>query len=146
MKAQIETRIEIHASKQKVWEILMNFENYPTWNPFIRSITGLPQIGSRIEVKIQPVNSKSMIFKPIVLVNEEEKEFKWIGSLVVKGIFDGEHCFQLIDSQEGFVTFIHREKFNGLLVPFLRKMIHVTTKNSFEMMNIALKKVSEAQE
>ena len=38
MTKQIKTSIHINATKEKVWEILMDFEKYPEWNPFIKSI------------------------------------------------------------------------------------------------------------
>lgn len=28
------TRIEINAPIEKVWEVLLNFTDYPNWNPF----------------------------------------------------------------------------------------------------------------
>nr|WP_255305408.1 SRPBCC family protein [Acidithiobacillus ferrivorans] len=32
---QIETNIEITATPERVWSILMDFPAYPQWNPFI---------------------------------------------------------------------------------------------------------------
>lgn len=145
MKKEITTTILIQAKPVKIWQILMDFENYPTWNPFIIEISGNPQTGKSIQAKIQPSGSKPMIFKPIVLVNESEKEFKWNGKLLVKGLFDGEHCFQLIDNQNGSTTFIHSEKFSGILVPFLIKMLDTNTKNGFTLMNEAIKKRAESE-
>ena len=37
---QIETEIEIAASPERIWSILMDFSAYPEWNPFIRSLSG----------------------------------------------------------------------------------------------------------
>lgn len=144
MKKEITTTILIQAKPAKIWQILMDFENYPTWNPFIIEISGNPQTGKSIQAKIQPPGSKPMIFKPIVLMNESEKEFKWKGKLLFKGLFDGEHCFQLIDNQNGTTTFIHSEKFAGILVPFLKKMLDTNTKNGFTLMNEAIKKRAES--
>lgn len=145
MKKEITTTILIQAKPAKIWQILMVFENYRTWNPFIIEISGNPQTGKPIQAKIQPPRSKPMIFKPIILVNESEKEFKRKGKLLFKGLFDGEHCFQLIDNQNGTTTFIHSEKFAGILVPFLKKMLDTNTKNGFTLMNEAIKKSAESE-
>jgi hypothetical protein len=145
MKKEITTTILIQAKPAKIWQILMDFENYPTWNPFIIEISGNPKTGKSIQAKIQSPGSKLMIFKSIVLVNESKKEFKWKGKLLFRGLFDGEHCFQFIDNQYGSTTFIHSEKFAGILVPFLKKMLDTNTKNGFTLMNEAIKKRAESE-
>jgi hypothetical protein len=144
MAKEISTSIVINSSPSVIWEILMNFDNYPNWNPFILSISGNPKVGEQIEAKIQPPGAKAMIFKPLVLVNESEKEFKWLGKLWVKGLFDGEHRFQLIDNQNGTTTFIQSEKFKGILVPLLKKMLDQKTLKGFIGMNEALKLRAES--
>ncbi|MFM2360786.1 MAG: hypothetical protein RLY16_2779, partial [Bacteroidota bacterium] len=40
MAKEIKTTIEIHASPARVWEVLTNFDEYPNWNPFIKSLKG----------------------------------------------------------------------------------------------------------
>lgn len=45
MKKQIHSEILIHCSPKKVWDLLIDFENYPIWNPFIRSIEGNLKLG-----------------------------------------------------------------------------------------------------
>lgn len=144
MAKEISTSIVINSSPSVIWEILMNFDNYPNWNPYILSISGNSKVGEQIEAKIQPPDAKAMIFKPLVLVNEYEKEFKWLGKLWVKGIFDGEHRFQLIDNQNGTTTFIQSEKFKGILVPLLKKMLDQKTLKGFIGMNEALKLRAES--
>ena len=81
-----------------------------------------------------------MTFKPEVLVYEKNKEFKWIGKLLFKGLFDGEHRFQLMDNSDGTTTFIQSEKFSGLLVRLFAKKLDRETKGDFVAMNEALKK------
>ena len=78
---EIKTQITINATPGKVWEVLTDFENYSNWNPFIRSITGKPKVGSQIAVSIVPPQGKKMTFKPTVLVHERNKELRWMGRL-----------------------------------------------------------------
>jgi uncharacterized protein YndB with AHSA1/START domain len=40
MAKEIKTEILINASPDKVWAILTDFDNYPSWNPFITSLKG----------------------------------------------------------------------------------------------------------
>lgn len=143
MKKEIKTEITIEASPNRVWEVLTDFEKYPTWNPFIKSIHGPVKVGAKITARIEPPEAKGMTFKPTVLSFETHKEFKWMGHLLFPGLFDGEHRFELIDNGNGTTTFIQAEKFNGILVRFLVKMLDINTQNGFKAMNQKLKAEAE---
>ncbi len=140
MAKEIKTEIVINASPEKIWGILKNFDNYPTWNPFIKSIKGEVKVGNRITVSIEPPNAKGMTFKPKVLAYETNKELRWIGHLLFSGLFDGEHKFELIDNGNETTTFRQSEKFTGIFVGLLNLE---NTKKGFEAMNEKLKELSE---
>ncbi len=145
MAASITTQISINASPERVWSVLTDFESYPKWNPFIQSIVGNAAVGNQITARINPPESKGMTFKPVVLAFTPYKEFRWIGKLFFKGLFDGEHKFEIIDNLNGTSTFIHSEKFSGLLVGLFQKQLEQNTKKGFELMNEQLKKRAEGQ-
>ncbi|MBX0333801.1 SRPBCC domain-containing protein [Pontibacter sp. HSC-14F20] len=134
----IETEILINASPEKVWTVLTDFERYPTWNPFIKSINGEKGLGKQLKVSIQPPDGTGMTFKPKVLAFDANKEFRWKGKLFFKGIFDGEHYFRLTDAGNGTTRFSHGEKFSGFLVALMGGTLD-KTKVGFELMNEALK-------
>lgn len=140
---EIKTQIIMNATPDKVWAVLTDFENYPNWNHFIKSITGEPKVGNQITVTIIPPEAKSMTFKPSVLTFEPNKEFRWIGRLLFKGVFDGEHKFELIDNGNGTTIFNHSETFKGILVSFFKKQLESSTRKGFELMNENLKKCVE---
>lgn len=139
----IETNIIINASVEKVWNTLMQFEDYPNWNPFIQSITGKAQKGAKLQVAIHPPEKSAMNFHPVILVHAPNKEFRWLGKLGISGIFDGEHYFQLKAIDPHHTALIHGEKFSGLLVGFIFKMMQESTLKGFQSMNVALKEHCE---
>jgi len=139
-KKTIQTEIIINATPSEVWEVLTDFSAYPEWNPFISSIEGQPKVGEKIKANIS-----GMKFKPTVLVADAGKEFRWIGRLLFKGLFDGEHIFQLIDNGDGTTTFKQSENFNGILVGMFSKKLDAETKPGFEAMNVALKQQAEGK-
>jgi hypothetical protein len=138
----IQTEILILADTAKVWDVLMNFDSYPKWNPFITSISGERKLGNRLTVSINPPGGKGMTFKPNILTLEANKEFRWKGKLGINGIFDGEHYFILESVDKDITKFIHGEKFSGLLVPFVSKMLDKTQKG-FQLMNESIKNECE---
>jgi hypothetical protein len=122
----------------------MNFDSYPKWNPFITSISGERKLGNRLTVSINPPGGKGMTFKPNILTLEANKEFRWKGKLGINGIFDGEHYFILESVDKDITKFIHGEKFSGLLVPLVGKMLDKTQKG-FQLMNESIKKECEKE-
>ncbi len=143
MAKEIKTEILIHATPEKVWSILTNFENYPNWNPFIKSIEGDVRVGNKITARIEPPEAKGMTFKPKILTLETNKELSWLGHFVFAGLFDGEHKFELIDNGNGTTTFKQSENFKGILVPLFKELLETNTKKGFEEMNRKLKELAE---
>ena len=141
---EIHTEIEIDAPAERVWRVLTDFAAYPEWNPFIRRGEGEVKVGARLHVFIQPSGGKGMSFRPRVLVTDPGRELRWLGRLWVPGLFDGEHSFVIEPLGEGRVRFIQRERFGGLLLPLLWKMLDRETRRGFEEMNRALKVRCEA--
>ncbi|WP_436344650.1 SRPBCC family protein [Natronorubrum sp. FCH18a] len=92
---QIEVFEEIDAPPEVVWDVLLEFESYPEWNPFVRTIEGIPREGERLRVRIDPPNSRGMTFKPEVVAVEENRRLAWLGRLVVPFAFDGYHELHL---------------------------------------------------
>lgn len=139
----IKTEIVINATPQKVWQILMNHEAHPEWNPFIRQISGSTEVGEYLNVTVQSEGNKPMEFQPVVLVNKENREFRWVGKLMIKGIADGEHYFLLEEVGSDQVKLTHGENFTGLLSGLLMKMVGKDTEKGFNAMNLELAKLAE---
>lgn len=140
----LETEIEIAAAPERIWLILADFAAYPDWNPFIRSIQGTARQGARLEVRIQPGGAKGMTFRPIVLAAHPGRELRWLGHLLVPGLFDGEHRFLIEPVAGGKTRFRQSERFNGILVGLFRKSLDRDTRRGFDEMNLALKARAEA--
>ena len=141
---ELHSEIEIAASAQRVWDILTDFSSYPQWNPFIRRISGEAKIGERLDVHLEPPESRGVTLKPKVLNIEPNRELRWLGHLLVPGLFDGDHTLAIEPLEENRVRFVQREAFKGLLVPLLARSLDNNTRRGFEAMNRALKERAEA--
>src|SRR6266849_1329334 len=140
---ELSAEIEIEAPAERVWGILTDFARFPEWNPFIRQATGEPKTGARLKIRLEPTGGRAMSFKPKMLNVEPNREIRWLGRLLIRGLFDGEHSFTIEPLDEKRVRFTQREKFTGLLVPFMAKSLDRDARRSFEEMNRALKERSE---
>jgi hypothetical protein len=140
---RLATAVDIDAAAAAIWRVLVDFAAYPEWNPFIRRIEGEPRVGTRLQVTVQPGDRRPMTFKPTILVAEPERELRWLGRVLLPGVFDGEHTF-VIEPKQGGCRLRHEESFRGLLVPLFGGML-VETERGFTAMNEALKRRVEAR-
>ena len=141
---KIRTEVIIEGTCKEVWEELTDFDSYPEWNPFIH-IKGSPGLGNTLENTMFLVaGGKPQVFRPKIIIWEEQKGFSWLGHLFVPGIFDGEHFFELVPHGNGYVRLIHGENFNGILSGLFMKLIGNKTMAAFIRMNAALKERVEA--
>lgn len=137
------TEVTINATPAQVWNVLTDFENYPEWNPFIKEFKGNPATDKKVSVFIQPPGQKGMRFTPEIKVWEPNKHFAWKGKVMFKGIFDGEHHFELEALPNGTTKLIQHEYFSGILVPIMKKSLQNETKQGFEALNLAIKERAE---
>ena len=139
---EVHTEIEINSTAENVWNILTDFGGYPKWNPLITNAEGEAIKGAKLKIEVT-MNGKPMKFSPKVLVAEKNIELRWIGKVVSKKIFAGEHIFIIAPLEKEKVIFIHGEKFSGILLKTQKKMLEGIEK-SFEEMNLAIKRRAEA--
>jgi hypothetical protein len=141
---ELHSEIEIDASEERVWEILTDFASYPKWNPFIRQISGELKVGERLEVRLEPPDSRGITLRPTVLHAEPNRLMRWVGHLLVPGLFDGEHSLVTEPLEVNRVRFVQHEAFKGVLVTLLARSLDKNTLRGFEEMNEALKERAEA--
>lgn len=139
---QIEVFEEIDAPPEVVWEVLLEFDNYPEWNPLSRAIDGVSADGDHLEPTIGSSDSGGALFEPTIVAVEEHRRLAWVDRLLVPFAFDGYHEFHLESLEEGQRTrLLHRETFRGALVPVLFDRTRI--ERSFEAMNDAIKARAE---
>lgn len=141
----ITTEILVDAPPARVWTILTDLAAYGEWNPFIPRIEGPLAAGERLRVHIRPPGGSGMTFRPRLLAVTPEIELRWLGHLLLPGLFDGEHRFRLEALDGGTRTRLHHsESFSGLLLPVIfGARAQSTTRAGFEAMNAALKRRAE---
>lgn len=134
----LETEIIINASKEKVWAILSDFNNYKSWNPFIKDSQGEMKVGGKLLNTIY-INEKKNVFNPTIIAVSKNKSFAWLGSVYFYYFFSGKHYFEIQEISENQVKLIHGEDFIGIMSSYVFKKINKNTQAGFKKMNEALK-------
>lgn len=135
----IYTEVLIKANYKQVWSVLTDFKSYSDWNPFILKIKGNPQLDARLAVTIKSGNQSTMNFRPKIILLKENEELRWLGHVLIPGIFDGEHSFLLKSLSSDETLFIQRENFSGILSAPVFYKISESTRAGFSEINQALK-------
>lgn len=142
--AFLDTSIIIQTPPQRVWEILTDFTTYPDWNPFIIAVSGRLEPGATLEIRLQPPNQPALSFRPRLLAVRPGRELRWLGRLLIPGLFDGEHAFEIEELDSRRCRLRHSERFSGLMPLLAGERLLKPTRAGFEAMNRALKTRAES--
>src|SRR5262249_35094800 len=93
--------------------------------------------GATLTLRMTPANGRAMTFRPKVLAAQPGVLLRWIGRLVVPGVFDGTHQFAL-DDLGGPPPPPQSQTLPGRRGPLTRDAI-TGTEESFRALNQALK-------
>ena len=140
----IETNIIVDSNPNKIWSILTKFEEYELWNPFMTKVVGNAILGSKIEVNIKTISGKQRTYFPIITKCEINRELRWKGKSFLPGIFDGERIFVIEETNNNRVSILHKEVFKGLGVKLVGDKLDQDLRESFVIMNKALKARAES--
>lgn len=138
MHHRIETTIDIDATADEIWDVLVDLDRYADWNPFVVRASGHVAVGERLDVDITPPGGRRSRFRPVVTEVDPHRSFEWLGRLPVPGMFQGRHRFELSPLGDGATRLIHSEDFRGLLVRALRRSLDTGAREGFVAMNRAL--------
>ena len=78
----IDAWIDVEASPERIWEVLVDFSKWRIWNSFIPLVEGKLQEGNTLKIQVQPPGLKTMFFRPKVFSvienrNSLGRKFSW---------------------------------------------------------------------
>ncbi len=120
MSTTVTTTVDIPAASEAVWEVMTDFAAYGEWNPFMDRVEGTPLVGSKPRVHMNPPGGRDVTFRPTVLAAVPGRELRWLDTLGVRGLFDGEHSFTLTADGNGGTRLTHGKRLSGVLVTLTR--------------------------
>jgi len=138
-KKEIHTEIDIDASPDAVWEVLVDFASYPEWNPMVRKAEGEVRVGARLSLHYEPEGQKKRNFRPVLRVVEPGRELRWTGKPEVRHLFESEHIYILTETLPGKTHLDHDMIFWGLLIPPVKNILEKATRQPFNNLNKAMK-------
>lgn len=133
-------KISIHASSERIWELLTDAAGYPRWNHTVETIDG--KIARNERIKVHARISPGRAFPVMVTQFEKPSRMVWTGGMPL-GLFKGERVFMLTPRPDGHVEFSMREEYTGLMAPLIGKSIP-DLQPAFDEFASDLKRAAEA--
>ena len=134
--------IVIAAPVDTVWNILVDLDQYSTWNPLLYRASGKVEVGETV-IAYAKTASKDMKFTCEVTRVDPLREFAWRFPVIHPILFRGEHIFRIEPVGEDETIFIDREWFKGLLLPTQAKDLKTNGLMAMIEMGKALKDRAE---
>ncbi len=142
LSVTVEAVTHVATPPERVWSVLTDTDAYPSWNPFVRSISGQLVAGERLTVALKPTDAEPRTMAPTVVEVVPGRSFTWLGKVGVRGVLDGRHRFTVTADGDGS-RLVQHERLSGLLVPAFRRLLTVDTPAAFVASNDALKARAE---
>ncbi len=134
-----EIHIDINAPKEKIWEVLTDFERYPDWNPTLTYVEGHLKTGEILHARFG--RAEKLTAADVEYV-EEGHMFAMSRSLMHPFLVHMVHDFELQELGDSVTRFIQCWHSKGVLVPLLWDRMTIGM-SKFERFNLGLKSYVE---
>jgi hypothetical protein len=119
MKA-FSVKTSIRSTPERIWGLLTNAAQYPSWNNTVDKVEGTIAPGETI--KVHAKLSPGRAFPVKVAEFAPGRRMVWSSGMPL-GLFKGARTYTLTPQAGGMVEFSMREEFTGLMAPLITKSI-----------------------
>jgi hypothetical protein len=140
---ELRCEIQIIASSERVWQVLLDDQNIVS-KPIRNAIRAIRKHTRIEQVPTMTVGKQGKPSKAILSRVQPNNELAWkIRCWIIPGLLQRENIFQIVSDSDGLgVRLIQREIFSGILVPFVKKAIHVARRD-IQLKNVEIREKAE---
>ena len=146
MAYEVSTTIEIAATPQNVWAVLVDLASYPEWHPMYQAVTGQLAAGSTLTITSNhPTTGRPMTAKVKVRTAEPDTELQWVSKPL--GVTISKRTFRLSPTAGG-TSLMQAGAYSGLGGGRGRAMTKVIGRiqDTYVAINEAIKQQAEARQ
>ena len=136
----ISAQLEIEAPAEQVWDVLVDFDSYPEWNPFMTEVRGRPLRGATLHISMRRPGGWRLRFRARVVAAQRPSLLAWQGRGWAwwPGLLRGERWIAIQSLPGGRSRIEMRTTFTGLLSSLMVWLDRYLA--SFDEMEQALKR------
>lgn len=135
------TATAIDAPREEVWRLLMDFDSYPEWNPYMRVVQGRAAVGQELDIRLEPPGGDASEIEATIFVLKPPRKLRWQSRLLAPGLRDLEYEVIVAPLGRNRTQLVQRARHEGLLVVLTDSE---PTTAGLERMAAALKRRAEA--
>ena len=136
--ATVSNEIVIDATPEQVWNVLIETEKYPEWNPVMTKVSGRHEIGKELVFTIAGMGDKPIDMRAIAFKIEDQKYLEQKGGTWGMMTFHHQYILEKVDKG---TKVTQREGYSGLGLLFWD---HTMMNQIYQNSNEALKKRVES--
>jgi hypothetical protein len=106
--------LNIQAKPERLWSLLTDAENFPTWNSTVTRIEGQIRDGQTLRIHVP---GATRTFTPKISNFAPNQHMTWTGGFAP--MFLGVRTFDLTPRNDGSTDFKMHERFSGLMLPMV---------------------------
>ncbi len=138
-------RVEINAPQQRVWDILMDIDRYPQWNPFTEKVVTNFKPGNPVELHVNlPRRGKRLQREFITGVHPPHK-LGWGMNMLHDSLLRARRWQTVEPLAEDRCCYHTEDHLSGLLCPLVRWLYFQSMADGFNSMAYALKQRAEQE-
>jgi hypothetical protein len=134
---EVEHRLEIDASPEVIWQLLIDFENYPNWNRYSPTVTGKFGLGERVIVEANLDGNIQRVENYIVAIKPQQ-ELCWQSEGWYAAMSQGLRCRWLVEQDSGKTLLIHHEIMAGYLAWLIEWALFEEIQSGLQLVNESL--------
>ncbi len=136
--------VEIAAPPSAVWEVLTQFDAYPSWNPFTVEVSTSGQIGDAVRMRVR-LGAGALTHQTETLrVMEPERCLAWALDQPPRWLLWAFRNQTLTALENGRTLYVTEDTIGGLLGPLVRLLYDRALRTGFDNMAQALRRRVES--
>ncbi len=140
----IQSEIEIAAPPEEVWAVISDVNAWHEWSPIINNSEGEAVLGATLSITMigEKKYQDGPKYHPRITRLDAPYSFQWQAVMLLNGIMTNHKIFELQATHTG-TRLIHKESFQGMVVPIFRNSFDRNVPTMLNVMNEGLKEKLE---
>lgn len=134
----------ISASSEVVWNIIMDLDRYPDWNPYTIGMMSTLKIGDPMVMQVKMSDTLTIEQTENIRVLEQGHKVCWGIDTTTPEFNSGERCQWLEPLPDGGTHWINEDLIEGTANPLVTALFGDSVQNGFDAVGVALKKRAES--
>ncbi|MGJ8686075.1 MAG: SRPBCC family protein [Spongiibacteraceae bacterium] len=132
-------KVTINASKEEVWKVLTDLENYGEWNPFTNPVISTLEIGAPVELHVKMAIRGDRVSTEYVQSVDIDTTLAWGMTMGAKFLLVARRDQKLEVIDEHHCSYQTWDAFSGLLTPLVVALFGKDMLNGFNSVAYALR-------